>query len=1016
MRSSTLLLCASAALLLLSPSVGTARCAEIDPNLEAGWARPPLSARVRAYWWWLNGNVTAAALTRDLEEFKAKGWGGALICDADGASQDGNDRVRHGPTFFTPEWRELYRHALKEADRLGLEMSLNIQSGWNLGGPMVTADDAAKKLVWSEARTTGPGAFDETLPAPQSRDGYYRDLFVVAYPLKPDAGAAGRARLQNWEQKAMHRALHFSAPDTTPLLVESPDVLGEADTGSSGVVDLTSGLEPGGRLRWSVPEGTWQILRFGCTIGDHSRVSTSSDGWKGYALDVLDAGAFERYWDAVVEPLIRDAGPLAGRALKYPHTASWEVEAVNWTPTLREEFRQQRGYDLVPFLPVLAGRLVESRSISHRFLHDFRRTLGDLAVDHHFRLFRDRAHARGLEIHPESGGPHAVPIDAQRCLGVNDVPMSEFWAWSWRHRVGDTNRFFVKQPASAAHTYGRRLVAAEGFTTIGPHWQETIWDNLKPSFDRALCEGLNLLVWHAVVCSPQEEGLPGIQYFAGTHFNPNTTWWPQSGPFIQYINRCQWLLQQGFFVADASYYYGDHVPNFAHLKRSDPARVLPGHDYDVLSEEALIERVSVRQGRLVLPDGMSYALLVLPDRPAISLPALRHLRTLVRAGATILGPKPASATGLVGYPASDIEVQRLADELWEGAGSADSRRVIADKTAREVLAGLGVRPDFEYLGVDPQTTLDHVHRRTGDADIYFVANRSNRWEEARCTFRVEGKTPEIWQPETGAIRGVLAWDASDGQTTVPLQFEPYGSLFVVFRKGGEPRVASVTRNGQPVRALASASELEGAVELWDEAGISQFSAVEPGRYALSLAEGREITLDMPAVPAAVSLDRDWILHVPVGDATGATRSVPIEALQSWTRFEDPVLRYYSGTLEYTRSLEVDAGWVARSGRVFVELGVVHEVAEVVLNGQQFEPVWKPPFRVDVTRALRPGVNRLRIRVTNFWPNRVIGDQSLPPDRRSTRTNVRKLTAETPLMASGLLGPVRLLGTSLREVR
>src|SRR6185369_3634657 len=267
---------------------------------------------------------------------------------------------------------------------------------------------------------------------------------------------------QRFEEKAMYRTLQpFSAPDTSPLFQDLAAEPGEEDTHANEDVDLTAKLNAEGVLSWDVPAGEWQILRFGCTIGDHSRVSTSSDGWQGYALDVLDVGAFQRYWDAIVEPLIADAGPLAGKTLKYLHTDSWEVEAINWTPTLREEFKKRRGYDLLPFLPVLAGRIVDSRPVSNRFLHDFRKTLGDLAVDNHYQPFVKWSHRHGIEIHPESGGPHASPIDAQRCLGQDDVPMSEFWAWSWRHRVGDSNRFFVKQPASAAHTYGKTLVAAE---------------------------------------------------------------------------------------------------------------------------------------------------------------------------------------------------------------------------------------------------------------------------------------------------------------------------------------------------------------------------------------------------------------------------------------------------------------------------------------------------------------------------------------------------------------------------
>jgi hypothetical protein len=270
---------------------GCAGAAQTD-ELAQGFNNPPNSARLRAYWWWLNGNVTKAAITRDLEEMKAKGFGGALICDAGGAEQDGNDKVPHGPTFFTPEWRELYKHALREADRLGLEMSLNMQSGWNLGGPMVKAEDAAKKLVWTETQTNGPANFNQALPMPKIRDGFYRDIAVVAYRIGTPSSSPSRQPRQpirNWSQKAMYSPLSFSAPDTAPLFEEFPAEAGEEDTRAADVLDLTAKLSKDGVLRWEVPAGKWQILRFGFTIGDHSHVSTCSDGWQGYAVDVLDA-------------------------------------------------------------------------------------------------------------------------------------------------------------------------------------------------------------------------------------------------------------------------------------------------------------------------------------------------------------------------------------------------------------------------------------------------------------------------------------------------------------------------------------------------------------------------------------------------------------------------------------------------------------------------------------------------------------------------------------------------------
>jgi hypothetical protein len=963
---------------------------------------------------------------------------------------------------------------------------------------MVTPEHAPKKIVWSEARLTGPAKIEQKLPEPGSRDGYYRDTFVVAYRLKAEAAnrqllssftvnseqgahpadqmadgdpatfwvssggkpgdgptrqkpawvrldfaapvtierltlhprtgygprecelqtsedgvafvsvkaftgakgkpttvtfAAQRARifrlavfgafdpqspdaprnvqvaeleltgpdgsfpggalqgrtLQNWQEKAAHRTLHFSAPDTTPLLTDAPDQPGEEATRAADVLDLTRKLGDDGTLRWDVPEGAWQVLRFGCTLSDRCRVSTCSEGWDGYAIDPLDAEAFRAYWDAVVEPLIADAGPLAGRALKYLHTDSWEIEPYNWTPTLREEFRQRRGYDLLPWLPALTGRIVDSRSASNRFLHDFRQTLGDLAIDNHYRLFRDLAHRHGLEIHPESGGPHAVPIDAQRCLGFNDVPMSEFWAWSWRHRIGDQNRFFVKQPASAAHIYGRRFVAAEGFTTIGPHWQETLWDNLKPAFDKACCEGLNRLVWHAFVCSPAEAGMPGVQYFAGTHFNPNATWWAKSAPFLAYINRCQFLLQQGLFVADACYYYGDHVPNFAQLKSSDPARVLPGYDYDAITEEALLVRATVREGRIALPDGMSYRLLVLRDHAAISLPVLRKVKELVEAGATVLGTKPIMASGLGDAVESDAEVQRIADALWDGG------RVLTGQTAREVLLALGVKPDSEFSGGDEQTDIDYIHRRDGTTDIYFVANRKDRAERVRCVFRVSGKTPELWDAVTGCRRQLAKFHEEEGRTVVPLQFPPCGSWFVVFREGATESLAS-TKNFTESKTLV---ELAGP---WD-----------------------------------VSFDPKW----------GGPERATFEQLEDWTHRAEPGIKFYSGQATYRKVFEAPAG-SGRLSRLLLDLGSVRELAEVRLNGKPLGVLWTPQFRVDITEAVQPTGNVLEVEVVNFWPNRIIGDQTLPPQQRFTRTNIRKFTAETPLMPSGLLGPVRLM--------
>ena len=984
-------------------------------QLESGFIDPPRDARLRAYWWWLNGNVTKAAITRDLEQMKARGFGGALICDAGGATQDGNAPVPHGPTFFTPQWRELYKHALREADRLGLEMSLNIQSGWNLGGPMIRADDAPKKLTWSALQVEGPAPLERALPPPPRAPELYRELFTIAYPVKRPLAGQQRRPIQSLGQKTLQEGFGWSAPDCSSLLKDYPDLAGEEDTLSSQILDLTTNVGPDGKLRWEVPEGRWELLRVGYTLNDHCRVSTCSDDWGGYAIDPIDGRAFKTYWQQVVEPLISDAGPLAGKTLKYLHTDSWEVEMINWTPTFRDEFKRRRGYDLLPFFPVITGRIVDSRSISDRFLHDFRRTIGDLAVDNHFKLMSEGAHRHGMQIHPESGGPHCVPIDSLQCLGADDAPMSEFWARSPGHRISDNDRFFMKQPASAAHTYGRRLVLGEGFTDIGLHWQETLWDNLKPSFDRAACEGLNLLVWHAFVCSPAEMGLPGQQYFAGTHFNPNSTWWNVSSPFLSYINRAQFLLQQGLFVADVCYFYGDQVPNFTQLKRSDPARIGPGYDYDVITQEALTRRMGVQDGLIVMPDGMSYRLLVLQRFNRISPTVLRTIRQLVAQGATIVGPKPVESTGLANYPKCDEEVTRISDELWGPCDGSNNvahafgkGRVISGMSPREVLLADGVAPDFEPSG-GPPGGIDYIHRKNGEADIYFVCSRSDAWENISPTFRVAGKAPEIWLPDTGEMRRCPVSEEKNGRTTVPLQLEPYGSAFVIFRSPTSTRIVKASQNGEPIFAAGSARDLTGVIEIREEGGRLSVLTAESATYSFCDANNHIATTTIGQPPAPETLDGRWTLYFPLTALeSGRTRATAIDGLKSWTAFSDPKLKYFSGTLTYTREIDLAYERFGNGKHIWLDLGKVGEIAQVELNGENLGILWKPPARLDITGVAKPGKNQLTVRVTNFWPNRIIGDQIVRDSGPVTQTNIRKLTANTPLMPSGLLGPVRVL--------
>jgi len=1086
-------------------------------TLEENFVVPPPETRLHSYWWWLNGNVTAEAITRDLEAMKEKGFGGAMITDAGGANHRGNRQVPSGPLFGSEPWRKLYRHALREGKRLDMEMALMIQSGWNLGGPGVTADDAAKILCWSETKVVGSGPVTINLPTPRANKGLLREVAVLAVPdhaaaqfdckvtassahkkypsvlaadgkndtwwvsdgsslpdgalawiridldherevselvlsgrprygpkafevfaigpngkrrKLPDgqAGVNGVGRMtfdpavvvqsleirvtegydsklvggrprniqiaelrvagSGWAwppnaslpltylgEKTLMKPVGGANFDTSYLVPERFQNAGERVVAPSEIIDLTEFTDANGRLQWDAPDGDWRIYRFCYTIGRRAKVNTCSQGWEGLALDPMDAAAFQRYWDSAVEPLMKDAHKVGGDVLKYLHTDSWEIEPFNWTANMPKAFQQRCGYDLLPWLPVLGGHVLGSREASERFLHDFRKTVGALVAENYYGTFLKNAHRHGMQVRAESGGPHGVPIDAQHCLGMIDVPMSEFWANSWSHRVSEQQRFFVKQPASAAHTYGKKLVAAEGFTTIGPQWQERVWDNLKPNFDHALCEGLNQLVWTLNACSPPEMGMPGQDMFAGTHFNPNSTWWRQSEGFLAYINRCHGMLRQGLFVADVLYYYGDHVPNFAGFSASNPAKLPAGYDYDVASEHVLLQRASVKDGRIVLPDGMSYTALVLPPQRTISLPVLRKLNELATAGAVLVGSRPDSSSGLKAWQEGDAEARTLIDRLW---GSQDLAAQVKFSDTAAWLKATQLPPDFDSEGT-AAGRLDYIHRRDRKTDIYFVDNPSGKPVQTNVRFRVQGRIPEFWDPRNGTIRTLPEWRSTDdGRIELPLAFEPYGSGFVVFRDDaptGKVEKRSTGRNFPEMKPLC---EIAGPWEL--------------------------------------AFDPAWFYP----DNRSAGRMV-FDKLTDWTKHPDAAVRHFSGAAVYRTSFDLPATQEAGPGAAYISLGKVREMARVTLNGRDLGVAWCPPWQVPVPAGLLAAKdNHLSIEVVNFWPNRLIGDTKLPRGQRRTRTNITKFERPkgdkhyTTLMPSGLLGPVTLQMLNLSD--
>jgi hypothetical protein len=608
----------------------------------------------------------------------------------------------------------------------------------------------------------------------------------------------------------------------------------------------------------------------------------------------------------------------------------------------------------------------------------------------------------GVKLIAESGGPgppiwDSNPVDGIKALGAVDIPRGEFWI---RHR----GIFLVKQIAAAAHVYDKRLVDAESFTT----WRRWIDGPLdhKRLADRALCEGLNCFSLHTFASSPPEAGLPGWAYHAGTDLNPAATWWPMAGALMDYLARCSYLLRQGWFVADVCYFYGDQAPNFHPPLCNVPEKPLlegldPGNDYDVCSSQAILERMRVEDGRIVLPDGMSYAALVLPEQDHVPAAVLAKIRELVANGATVIGhQRPTRAPGLKDQQAETEQVARLAEELWgasEPPANPDAPAVVirplgkgrfiitGDRTA--ALRKIGVAADFDLTGRNAGGLgpLDFIHRRTAEEEFYFIRNQTLEPQSVTCRFRVaaaaKGLVPEFWWPDSGLRSACREWQTTaSGQTELPVALGPLGSVFVVFRKAG----------------------------------------TAPN----SIARDTFVAAD---TPAPLTLEGPWQVEFPEG--WGAPRAASFDHLRSWTESDNEGIRFFSGIATYRKSIEVPES-VARLERLFLELGDLAEIAEVTLNGKRLGLAWLPPYRVEISGAVQAGVNQLEIRIANLWANRLNGDSLRPEAERFTRSNLDRIqtdptsdssfgkvpggktrpvyTTLPPLMKSGLCGPVRII--------
>jgi alpha-L-rhamnosidase len=783
-------------------------------------------------------------------------------------------------------------------------------------------------------------------------------------PTSFGAGATGRPAFYEVAELVLHsepRVSRFAekaafVPEGDLYQYATPEVDPAAAIRKSEVVDLTSRMRPDGALDWTPPEGRWLVLRFGYSllgITNHPATPEAT----GLEVDKLDRrfvkDYFEKYLDSYKDTV--GADNMGKKGIQFVINDSWEAGSQNWTDEMLAQFKKLRGYDATPWLPVLTGRVVESAVQSDRFLWDFRKTIADLIATEHYGQLEETLHERGMGHYGESHeGGRAFVADGMEVKKLNEVPMSAMWT----QRPGVNNVQYGynaddRESASVAHIYGQNIAAAESLTASAAPWA---WSpaTLKPTADQELLNGINRFVIHESAHQPLVGKAPGLTLGPfGQWFNRNETWAEEAGPWVDYLARSSHLLQQGHFGADLVYFYGEDS-NLTAMFGSSAPDIPAGYGFDYINADALIHELSVAGGRIVTRSGMEYRLLGLdPYSRHMSLPVLRAIHALVNGGAVVAGPKPTDDPSLADDRA---EFDRLSQQLFgDGTGvhKVGKGTVYAGLGLKEAFAALDVKPDFDYNAKSGDSNVQFLHRRLANGDVYFVDNRSDHAEAIEATFRATGREPELWHAETGSTEPA-SFKAADGRTTVPLSLEAWGTVFVMFLK---PTTA--TSRTLPEVVKTQVTTVRGPWKV----------AFQPGR--------------------------------------GAPDSVTLDDLSDWSHSDVPGVKYFAGAGTYTKTLQAPPDWFRKGSRLWIDLGKVKNLAVVTINGKELGQTWHAPYRVDATSALKPGANEIAIRVVNAWVNRLIGDEQ-PGATKLAFADVKPYKADSPLLPSGLLGPVTLV--------
>lgn len=935
--------------------------------------KSPSAASGPYVWWhWLGYNVTREGIRKDMEAMKSAGIAGATMFQVTSTATNRCAPIKNayseGITYLNDTWWDLVRFSAAEAKKNGIELGMHNCAGWSMsGGPWITPEKSMQKVVWSEQKISGPLRFDGFLHQPQSLMNYYEDIAVLLVP-------AGEPTL-------------------------------------NAVLDISDRMDKDGKLIYQVPKGDFSIIRFGHTSTGKMPAPMPED-IKALEADKMNSSAMTFHMQQLLEPLKKNLGEYLGNTFKHILFDSYEAGDQNWTPLMRQEFFNRKGYELIPWLPVYAGRIIGSRDSTARFRFDLKTAISDMFVEYSYEIPRDMINKLGMQILIEPYASSGVgPFNTNDVIPFADIPMTEFWSHQTKIAGASIS-------ASAAF-FGKNIIGAEAFTGSPEYsrWSESP-AKLKFSGDIAFANGVNRLILHHWVHQPFPDSIrPGMSMGRwGTHFGRNQTWFEPGKTWIAYLNRCQYMLQKGSRVSD-----------FLSLENYLP-------DGDLISENTFLKDVRFEDGKLVSPSGRSYALLVIPDQKSISYSVLKKIGEMVYNGAVVYGPKPLTSTGLKDGTEMDEKIGVLANLLWKGIDSTHVKensygkgRVIWGCSLKEALEKVNLRP-YVTLNGNIESVYWH-HRSAANTEIYYFANTQDSDKMLDLTFSIKDKLPEVWNPETGETTPASLWNLSKDGTHMKLKLNANQSLFVVFQKtSGKESFVKEIRSSLP----DSTYEIEKNVS-----GEWMVKSRRPGKFDLVTSKGTKRAV-VDAVPTDITITGKW--KVSFSPALGKPFDAIFNKLQSWTLSNNDDIRYFSGTAVYSNTFNISDDISDVS--VILNLGTVKELASVTINGQFVTVLWHAPFKVDISKYIRKGVNSVSIAVTNTWANRILGDNRYPDDcewekelqidtknsagsslayfpewlmkgqkrpssKRVTFSTWNYFTKEYPLIESGLLSEIKL---------